>query len=53
MIILEPFNLTYLDQILILFHDTVHSVNIKDYSQEQVDAWTLRNCFYIFKKTRK
>ncbi len=22
-----------------LFYDTVHSVNIKDYSQEQVDAW--------------
>ena len=22
-----------------LFYDTVHSVNVKDYSQEQVDAW--------------
>lgn len=22
-----------------LFHDTVHSVNIKDYSKEQVNAW--------------
>jgi putative acetyltransferase len=28
-----------LDQILKLFHDTVHAINIRDYSQEQINAW--------------
>lgn len=32
----EPHNL---EQILILFHDTVHTVNIRDYSQEQINTW--------------
>ena len=27
------------DEIAELFYNTVHSVNIKDYSQEQVDVW--------------
>ncbi len=26
-------------EILQLFYDTVHSVNVKDYTQEQVDVW--------------
>ncbi|MCX4334561.1 MAG: GNAT family N-acetyltransferase [Bacteroidales bacterium] len=28
-----------LEQIACLFCDTVHTINIRDYSQEQVDAW--------------
>lgn len=28
-----------LEEIIKLFHDTVHNVNIQDYSQDQVDAW--------------
>ena len=28
-----------LEEIVQLFYDTVHRVNISDYSQEQVDAW--------------
>lgn len=28
-----------LEQIVRLFHDTVHAVCIRDYSKEQVDAW--------------
>lgn len=26
-------------QIVLLFFETVHSVNLKDYSQAQLDAW--------------
>ena len=29
----------YLDRILKLFYDTVHEVNIADYTKEQADAW--------------
>ncbi|WP_068621247.1 GNAT family N-acetyltransferase [Paenibacillus tuaregi] len=28
-----------IDQIVTLFYETVHTVNKKDYSQEQLDAW--------------
>ena len=28
------------DQIVRIFHDTVHTVNLGDYTQEQVDAWS-------------
>lgn len=28
-----------LEQIAQLFHDTVHSINAKDYTQEQLNAW--------------
>lgn len=27
------------EAILSLFHNTVHAINIKDYSQEQIDVW--------------
>lgn len=33
------YNRTDLTGIIRLFHDTVHKVNIKDYTQEQVDVW--------------
>ena len=28
-----------LEKITMIFQNTVHKVNIKDYTQEQVDAW--------------
>lgn len=31
------------DEIIRLFHDTVHEVNIGDYSQSQVNAWAPEN----------
>lgn len=34
-----PFTDADLDQVLQLFHDTVHAINIQHYSQEQVNAW--------------
>lgn len=39
MFAIEKFELSDLNQILKLFHDTVHAINIKDYTQEQIDAW--------------
>lgn len=33
----------YIDEVLSLFYDTVHNINIKDYSQNQVDAWATKN----------
>jgi putative acetyltransferase len=35
----RPYKSADLDVILSLFHDTIRSVNIKDYSQEQIDVW--------------
>jgi putative acetyltransferase len=43
MIIIRKFKLTDLDQIIQLFYETVHTINIKDYSQEQVDVWAPKN----------
>lgn len=31
------------DEIATLFYDTVHSINIKDYTQEQVNVWATGN----------
>jgi N-acetylglutamate synthase-like GNAT family acetyltransferase len=31
------------EKIMKLFHDTVHEVNIRDYTKEQVDAWAPAN----------
>lgn len=36
---IRRYNRTDLAEIIKLFHDTVHNVNIKDYTQEQADAW--------------
>ncbi|MBE9197588.1 MULTISPECIES: GNAT family N-acetyltransferase [unclassified Nodularia (in: cyanobacteria)] len=30
-------------EIIQLFYDTIHEVNIRDYTQEQIDAWTSVN----------
>jgi len=32
-----------------LFYDTVHSVNTKDYSEEEVDAWASKNKDFLKK----
>ncbi len=40
--VIRKFQETDAQQIATLFHDTVHSVNVRDYSKEQVDAWAPR-----------
>ncbi|QIK56435.1 GNAT family N-acetyltransferase [Erysipelothrix sp. HDW6A] len=40
---IRPYTPQDLDQILKLFYDTVHTVNIVDYSPVQVDTWAPRN----------
>ncbi|MEF9935562.1 MAG: GNAT family N-acetyltransferase [Clostridium sp.] len=37
--IIRSYNEADLDKVINLFYNTVHSINIKDYSQEQVNAW--------------
>lgn len=37
--IIRPYRRQDLDEILQLFYDTVHTVNRKDYTPEQLDAW--------------
>ena len=32
-----------LDQVLNLFYDTVHQVNVRDYTTEQLDVWAPSN----------
>lgn len=36
---LRKYRSSDLDEIIKLFHETVHSVNLKDYTHEQVCAW--------------
>lgn len=36
---IHPYQASDLDQILGLFYDTVHNINIRDYSQEQINTW--------------
>lgn len=40
---IRRYNRADLAGIIRLFHDTVHNVNIKDYTQEQVDVWAPEN----------
>ncbi|MEG2338126.1 MAG: GNAT family N-acetyltransferase [Clostridium sp.] len=37
--IIRSYNEADLDKVINLFYNTVHSINIRDYSQEQVNAW--------------
>ncbi|MFI8712575.1 GNAT family N-acetyltransferase [Brevibacillus brevis] len=37
--LLRRFHETDIDQIITLFYETVHTINKKDYTQEQVNAW--------------
>ena len=36
---IHPYQSPDLDGILELFYDTVHNINIRDYSQEQINVW--------------
>ncbi|RKD30513.1 GNAT family N-acetyltransferase [Thermohalobacter berrensis] len=36
-------NMSDIKEIMELFYDTVHNINIKDYSKEQVNAWAPKN----------
>lgn len=36
----EKYSPSDLKAIMLLFYDTVHSINAKDYTQEQLTAWT-------------
>lgn len=38
-LIIRTFHNDDLDSILHIFHDTVHAINIRDYSPEQIAAW--------------
>lgn len=40
---IDTYRETDLEEIIDLFYDTVHTVNAKDYSQEQLDAWAPRD----------
>ncbi|MFP4974658.1 GNAT family N-acetyltransferase [Paenibacillus sp. CN-4] len=37
--IIRPYQESDIDRIVTLFYETVHSVNTRDYSKEQVEAW--------------
>lgn len=38
-LILRKYSPSDFDEIITLFHNTVHHINIRDYTPEQVDAW--------------
>ncbi len=40
---LRPYKESDLEKILLLFYETVHSVNAADYNKEQLDAWAPLN----------
>ncbi|WP_342440139.1 GNAT family N-acetyltransferase [Paenibacillus sp. FSL L8-0436] len=40
---IRKFRLSDIEQIVTLFYETVHSVNKKDYSEQQLDAWADNN----------
>lgn len=40
---IRRFNKSDLIQVLQLFYDTVHNINSKDYSKQQLDAWGVKN----------
>lgn len=42
-IVIKEFEAEDLDGILDLFYDTIHSVNARDYSKKQLDAWGVAN----------
>lgn len=39
MIKVRPYQMSDQDQIEQLFYDTVHEINSRDYSQEQINLW--------------
>lgn len=41
--ILRPYKSSDCKELINLFYNTVHTVNIKDYTSEQLDAWAPKN----------
>jgi putative acetyltransferase len=50
--ILREYKLSDTEAIMRLFYDTVHQINIHDYTQEQVNAWTGESMNYEFWQKR-
>ncbi|OIK15366.1 GNAT family N-acetyltransferase [Bacillus sp. MUM 116] len=40
---IRKFHISDISQIVILFYETVHSLNKKDYTQEQLDSWASKD----------
>ena len=40
---IRKFQISDIEEIVTLFYQTVHSINIRDYTQQQVDAWASEN----------
>ncbi len=43
---IREYRLSDTNEIMKLFYDTIHEINIGDYTQEQVDAWAPKNMDY-------
>ena len=43
---IREFKISDTEEIMQLFYDTVHRINIRDYSSEQVDAWAPKDMDY-------
>lgn len=44
--IIREYKLSDTEEIMKLFYDTVHEINIQDYTQQQVNAWAPENMDY-------
>ncbi|MEH2195199.1 MAG: GNAT family N-acetyltransferase [Nostoc sp.] len=44
--IIRGYKISDTKEIMKLFYDTIHEINICDYTQEQVDAWATKNIDY-------
>lgn len=44
--LIREFGISDTEEIMQLFYDTVHRINIRDYSSEQVDAWAPKDMDY-------
>lgn len=42
-IFIEKYKEKYCYEVISLFYNTIHSINIKDYSKKQVDVWASKN----------
>ena len=36
---IEPYHIDYAKELAQLYTNTVHNINIKDYTQEQIESW--------------
>ncbi|NET02210.1 MAG: GNAT family N-acetyltransferase [Sphaerospermopsis sp. SIO1G1] len=46
--IIRKYQITDTEMIMNLFYNTVHEINIRDYTQAQVDAWATKNLNYEY-----